>query len=194
MKKLLTLLALSLIVASCGKKTTTPSSPEETSSNPQVATSSSDAPASGDRMSKEYLVARVNAIYQNVFQKYYGEDSDLNEQDAPSPEEIFCTKDWNELFDKVMEYDNIHNPDDVGFSDADYWIMGQDFQNLSISDVNVISMDEDDATVELILHNCGELTHVRLELDFERGDWFIDNFIDLDNDYNWGKEMKDYMK
>ena len=28
----------------------------------------------------------------------------------------------------------------------------------------------------------------------ERGDWYIDTFIDLDNDLNWKKEMEDYLK
>lgn len=195
MKKLLILFAFMLLITSCGKKTPSSSSPEGTSSEQSQASASSDNTSNPkERKNKEYILARVNAIYQNVFTESYGEDSDLNNQDVPSPEEKYCSKDWNDLLDKVSDYDNTNSPDKMGFFDADYWIMGQDSGNLSISDVEVTKMDENDATVELTLHNLGSNTRVRLDMVFERGNWYIDNFIDIDNSFNWKKEMEDYIK
>ena len=35
---------------------------------------------------------------------------------------------------------------------------------------------------------------VRLDLQFERGDWFIDDFYEIDHEYDWKKDMKEYVK
>ena len=67
-------------------------------------------------------------------------------------------------------------------------------RSFSASDFNLVEEKGDKAIVEFNLHNCGSITKVRLEMVRERGDWFIDNFIDLDNAINWKEEMKDYLK
>ena len=47
--------------------------------------------------------------------------------------------------------------------------------------------------MELLLQNVGSTTRVRLELEFERGEWFIDNIIDVDEDYDLKEEMEAYL-
>ena len=77
--------------------------------------------------------------------------------------------------------------------------MGQDFSELSISDVAVESINGSRATVVMMLHNCGSATPVRLTMVYERGNWFIDDFCE---DYDasgpdttsWKNSMLNYLK
>ncbi len=195
MKKLLILFALPLLLSGCGKNAQSPSSSKESTGIVEAPPSTSEPSLKKeDQMNKEYVAERVNAIYHDVFTQYYSEDADLNEQDIPSPDEKYCTKEWKELLNKVIDYDNTHNPDDIGFFEADYWVMGQDFGDLSISDVNVVKLDDDDATVELNLHNLGKTTTIRLEMEYERNNWFIDNFVDVEYGISWKNDMEEYLK
>lgn len=194
MKKAFVLFALTLLFASCGKNASTPSAQQESSETTEANTTTSQATTTKDRNSEEYLVARVYDIYRNVFIENYGEDTELNDQDMPSADEKYCTKSWNDTVEKVTNFDNMNNPDKLGFFDGDYWIMGQDFGNLSISDVEVMKKDDKNATVGFNLHNLGNTIQVLLDMKYEQNDWLIDNFIDKTNDYNWKKEMEDYIK
>ena len=81
----------------------------------------------------------------------------------------------------------------MGFFEADYWVMGQDWGDLSVSDVQVTSMTDSTATVNLNLHNLGNPTAVRLEMRLEDGSWKIDNFVDVKNDMDWKANMKEYL-
>ena len=149
---------------------------------------------STEKKTPSYLEQRVNTIYSKVFAEY-NQANELEEiGNIPEPDSLYCSKDWNSWVNKVREYDSENNTDEIGFFEADYWVMGQDSQDLSASDFNLVEEKGDHAIVEFNLHNCGSITKVRLEMVRERGDWFIDNFIDLDNAINWKEEMKDYLK
>ncbi len=145
------------------------------------------------QMTDDYIIGRVGNIYDAVFEEYNKAEEDESIPQS-SPDEKYCSEDWNKTVMDVSDFDQQHNPDDIGFFEADYWVMGQDCEELSVSDIKVISHDKDNAVVELTLHNFGESTHIRLEMKYERNDWQIDNFIDVDNDFDWKKEMKEYMK
>ena len=140
------------------------------------------------------VVQRVNDIYEGVFD-YYGKV--LTTSTLSSLENIdslYCSADWNAWVARVNDFDRQHEEDGMmGFFDADYWIMGQDWQDLSVSDIRVIDLSDSTATVELNLHNCGTITPVRLEMVMEDGLWRIDNFIDVKYDVNWKAGMKEYL-
>ncbi|MBQ6227555.1 MAG: DUF3828 domain-containing protein [Prevotella sp.] len=123
----------------------------------------------------------------------YAEASENEGPITESPDEKYCSKSWNDLLEKVIEYDTTHHPDDIGFFEADYWVMGQDFDHPTVSNLKLVEQKGDRAVVDLDINNF-EVIHVRLEMVNERGDWYIDTFIDLDNDLNWKKEMEDYLK
>ena len=203
MKQVIIVFATLLLMASCGKKgeEATPSSSNDPQTPTENAVKFEQPHIEGNPQSDEYVIARVNAIYDNIFKENYpeiGEDGEgLPEDDVLSPDEKFCTKDWNELLTKVYEYDSANSPDDQGPLDFDYWAWLEDDEEigkLSISDVTLVKRDKDQSVVELFLHNKSNKTHVRLELKFERGEWYIDNLIDLDNDYDLKKQMKEYLK
>ena len=154
--------------------------------------------AAGDDMDSAGLVEHVSEIYTTVFQQYARLDSMIHAKVTnvvkPNLDSLYCTADWNQWKTLVNEFDAQQADDGmIGFFDADYWIMGQDWQNLSVSDVQVKMMTDSTATMELNLHNCGSVSAVRLEMAKEVGIWKIDNFIDATNDVNWKANMKEYL-
>ena len=144
------------------------------------------------------VVERISEIYDGVFQYYemMAATEGLNGRltGLKPPAVRYCTHDWNDWLTQVTTYDAEHVADgDMGFMEADYWIMGQDWGDLAVSDVHVISMTDTTATVELNLHNLGSVTAVRLDLCQEKGSWMIDNFIDVTHDMDWKANMKEYL-
>ncbi len=124
---------------------------------------------------------RVETIYKDVCDAYnsanqmeFGEGMKML-QDKKF-DEAFCSEAWNKKLAEVVEKDNQH-PDEMGFFDYDYWVMGQDFENLAVTDVKVVSFENDKAVVSLNLHNMGNTNPIKLKMVYERGDWFIDDFI-----------------
>lgn len=191
MKKVFLSLALLLVVAlySNGCK-----SPSGNINQPAVAVSDNST-------QQDELISRVNDIYSTVFDWYadwtnkWLNDEPISEDFYINFDSIYCSQDWNSVKKKVLEYDA--TLDEVGFFEADYWVMGQDFQDLSISDVEVINIQGNKAQVEFNHHNFGSVTRVRLDMVKEDGEWKIDDFIDVDSEYGdiyWKKEMNVYLK
>ena len=133
---------------------------------------------------------RVEAIYKEAYAAYTN-----NDEDAPFPDlnSQFCSQDWNATVNAVLEIDK-KNPDEMGFFDADYWVMGQDAADkIHIKDVKVVDVSNTKATVEMTIANF-EPVSATLEMVFERGNWYIDNFIDRSMDIDWKDNMKEYIK
>ncbi len=205
MKRVIIVFATLLLLASCWKKgeKADPSTNDPQNTTENTVKAFEQPHIDGDPQSDEYVIARVNAIYDNIFKENYpviGEDGEeiLPSDDTPSPDEKFFTKDWNDLLSKVYEYESANNPDGQGLLDFDYWAWldpDEEIGKLSISDVSVVKRDKECSVVELSLNNKGNKTHVRLELKFERGEWYIDNLINLDdNNYDMRKKMNEYLK
>ena len=140
------------------------------------------------------VVQRVNDIYTQVFDLYGKASATSDFSSLENIDSLYCSADWNAWVARVNDFDRQHEEDGMmGFFDADYWIMGQDWQDLSVSDIRVIDLSDSTATVELNLHNCGTITPVRLEMVMDEGLWRIDNFIDVKYDVNWKAGMKEYL-
>ena len=142
------------------------------------------------------VIQRVEEIYGAVF-KVYNEEDSLDNLGLPDERRnefnaLYCSTEWNEAFNKVEEIHRLLN----GWWERDYWIMGDRWHNLSISDIKVVSMDEDKAVVEFQLHNSDSalpVQPVRVIMVKENGIWKIDTFIDQAND-DWKKEMQRIIK
>ena len=139
----------------------------------------------------EMIMARVNAIYEAVAAAY-PEVHDI----SPSNDQLddaYCSSEWNTLVQMVNSKD-AETMGREGFFDSDYWIMGQDWGKITISDVKVDVKDNEHANASFILHNLGSQTKVTIELIFERGEWFIGNFIDETNKVNWKESMTKHLE
>ena len=141
----------------------------------------------------QYALETVQEVYEAVGQAYSSEDwqTQSNELDKE-----YCSKDWNATVKAVIEKDN-QNPEEMGFFDADYWVMGQDFsKKIYATDLPLERLLMDDtpweAAVTLKLHNFSEIP-VRVNLIYEGGEWKVDDLTDLSNDLDWKKSMKEYL-
>ena len=139
------------------------------------------------------VIQRVEEIYGAVFKVYNEEDSlslVLPIEKKERLNTLYCSTEWNEAFNKVEEIHSLLN----GWWERDYWIMGDGLGlNLSISDIKVVSMDEDKAAVKFQLHNSDSTQPVRAIMVKENGIWKIDTFIDQDGN-DCKKEMQEYVK
>ena len=141
------------------------------------------------------LVERVNEIYtyvSNYYEYMKTPQSKTRLTGIKPPAVKYCSRDWNDWVTRVNNYDAEHDDGMEGFFEADYWIMGQDWDKISVSDVSVASMTDSTAVVNLNLHNFNDIA-VRLEMVLERDEWKIDNFIDVKNDLDWKAAMKEYL-
>lgn len=174
-------LAISFIIALAALAACTPRGTTGPNSQQDTTTTSQDTVA---------VVQRVEEIYQSVFDVY----QKATNLSFPNEglDSLYCSSDWLNTLSAVI-YHDLQLPDSMGYWEADYWIMGQDWQDLSVSDVHVVSMTSSTATVELKLHNCGNDKVVRLEMTREYEGWKIDNFIDVSANCDWKADMKQYL-
>ena len=137
------------------------------------------------------VVMQVQDIYNDVFKRYNELDRQRPDLPRVNDDSLYCSTDWNHWIARVDSVNQQNGVIDI--LDVDHWIMGQDWDNLSVSDIHVTSMTDSTAMVELNLHNFGNLTPVRLDMIIENGTWKIDNFIDVKNDYDWKARMIEYL-
>ena len=179
-----------MALASCSNKDKTNIIPLGNDAPPveEVATYNEQTKDSAD---PELITDRVKAIYAAVAEAY-PEINDI----PPSNDQLddaYCTSEWNTLVQMVNSKD-AENMGRGGFFDADYWIMGQDWGKITISGLKVDIKDNAHANAFFTLHNLGNQTKVQLELVFERGEWFIGNFIDETHKMDWKKSMLLYLE
>ena len=190
MKKTFFFCCIITVLISCGNKDTSNIIPVGNNA-PPVEENIADQSQAEDSADPELIIERVKAIYAAVAEAY-PEINDI----TPSNDQLddaFCTAEWKTLVEMV----NSRSAEDMGrdsFYDSDYWIMGQDWGKITISDVKASIKDNTHANALLILHNLGSQTRVRLELFFERGEWLIGNFIDETHHLNWKKSMFQYLE
>ena len=155
-----------------------------------------------DSLDTGAVVERVEEIYTTVFNVYNEEDSlrnlDIHLENGVYErradfEANYCSGEWNTLLKKVDEIDSLYHQNEMGFWDFDYWIMGQDWHNLSISDVKVTTLTDTEATVELRLHNFDKVVPLCLLMKRENGTWRIDDFVDKESGTGFKQDMQDYI-
>ena len=151
----------------------------------------------------EVVRQRVQEIYSEVFKEYNLEDSLRNLDQLEGLGAYarrgefcrnYCSQEWNRLVSQIDEIDSLYHVGELGFWEADYWIMGQDWHQLSISDVEVLSVTPSQATVKFNLHNLDNVKPIVLLLVKENDTWKIDDFQDVDNDLDWKRSMQDYVE
>ena len=188
MRKILFTLIIAAALTSCGNKNSGNIIPMGNDAPP---VEENIADEGKDMADPELITDRVNAIYAAVAEAY-PEINDI----TPSNDvldDAYCSSEWKTIVGMV----NSKSAENMGresFFDADYWIMGQDWGKITISDVQVSVKDQAHANALFTLHNLGNHTKVQLEMVFERGEWLIDNFIDQSKNVDWKKNMLKYLE
>ena len=150
-----------------------------------------------DKHSEAYLAERVTAIYEDVFVTY-NDNNTVNGWsiiEQRNFEKDYCSEDFNNVLKEVEEYDKKHADEyEMGYFESDYWIQGQDWNDLSMKIDSISELTENNAKVRVIITNFGEEELVELSMVFERDDWYIDNFITFGEfGYDEKLGMKEYI-
>lgn len=182
-----------LMLAACGNKTANNGDNTE----PEDSVIMLDGPGSvyepTAKEMEESALAKVKEVYEAVGKAYSSEDWQAQ---SNTLDKKFCSKDWNATVAAVLEKDESSGAE-MGFFDADYWVMGQDFdKNIHATDLSLekILMDDTpwEAAVTLKLHNFSDIP-VRVNLVYEDGAWKVDDLTDLSSDLDWKASMKEYL-
>lgn len=138
------------------------------------------------------VVQRVNDIYTQVFDLYGKVSATSDLSSLENTDSLYCSADWNRQIARVDSLNQLNGSIDI--LDVDHWIMGQDWGELSVSNIKVFLLKGDSAAVEFQLHNLGNMINVVLDMVHEDGEWKIDNFTDITNGMDWKATMKRYLE
>ena len=156
----LAFLAIMMLVA-CGNKTSK-TTVDADSLNADTLLSS-PAPSLRERAggeaakhTQEYISQRIDTIYK------YKDDAKC------------CSKRYNDLTNQACK---IADELDDLFIDCDHWVAGQDIDPKWSYKIKNIKIESDSiAWAEMTIHNFSD-QKIKLKLFYERGDWFVDDFL-----------------
>ena len=129
----------------------------------QLCGSLTASAADVDKHSQGYLSQRIDTIYS-----YYNK---LNLDSA------FCTVGYRDLMRQALDQ---MGEDDV-LMDYDHWINAQDYsEDLSARAASIEAFTDSTAIVKVAVRNFGRDGEIVLSMRYERGDWYVDDFLPSD--------------
>lgn len=154
---------LALSVVTCGNKTG-----EGSSNGDSLSVNTAQTPSDAQH-SAEFITLRIDTIYR------------LRNN------ERCCSERYMALFNKARQ---LSEEDGTLFIESDHWIAGQDMdEEFSYELMSVTNITDSTVQATMNIHNYVD-QKVVLDLVFERGTWFVDNFhfffegSDYDSDGN----------
>ena len=165
-QSLLSIAAMTMLtfsMAACGNKTS-----ESSASGDSITVSTMQVP-SDPQHSPEFITLRIDTIYK------------LRNNDS------CCSQRYMALYNKARQ---LSEEDGTLFIDYDHWIVGQDIdEEWSYELMSINNITDSTAQATMNIQNFSD-QKVVLDLVFERGSWYVDNFhfffegFDYDSDGN----------
>lgn len=165
-QSLLSIAAMTMLtfsMAACGNKTS-----ENSASGDSITVSTTQVP-SDPQHSPEFITLRIDTIYK------------LRNNDS------CCSQRYMALYNKARQ---LSEEDGTLFIDYDHWIAGQDIdEEWSYELMSINNITDSTAQATMNIQNFSD-QKVVLDLVFERGSWYVDNFhfffegFDYDSDGN----------
>lgn len=165
-QSLLSIAAMTMLtfsMAACGNKTS-----ENSASGDSITVSTTQVP-SDPQHSPEFITLRIDTIYK------------LRNNDS------CCSQRYMALYNKARR---LSEEDGTLFIDYDHWIAGQDIdEEWSYELMSINNITDSTAQATMNIQNFSD-QKVVLDLVFERGSWYVDNFhfffegFDYDSDGN----------
>ena len=158
--------------ASCGNSQKGNSQSADSVSTEKADSTLTTSQPVADKHSEAYIRQRIDTIYGSLVH-YTVEDGISYPVFLPNADSLYCTTRYNELLEQAVEV--CAQTDNILF-DADYWICGQDAcEDFHHQIQKVRDITDSTAVVELTVYNCNP-HDVVLDLRYERGDWYVDDF------------------
>ena len=179
--------AVVLMMSACGGKTG--KSASDTDSVPADSVVMQEA--SIDKHTEDYLRERVDSFY-SVYKnpKYEKSGHRIYNGKFVNRDSVYCSKSYKELLAKAEE---IAEENEEPLLDYDHWTNSQDDNNFTCEVNKIKNMTDSTATVVIKAKNAGKPYNVTLNMRFERGDWFVDDFIS-DDGTGEKKYFKEYIE
>lgn len=144
--------------------------------NPNFSTGSeNNTYVACDSTEEDMLTARIEYIFNEVYEN--GKDGDS----------CFLTSEYKSLLRKEQE---VTPEGELGCFDSDRWLQAQDGENLSMT-VHSVEISDLKAKANITITNFGHNFDIEIVLIKERGDWYIDDFINSLGSEK--KALKDYI-
>lgn len=134
---------------------------------------------------KATVEKRVNEIYSHVFSEYVKDWEYHPEISRETFDTLYLSEDFYNLINQV---ENVAEKLNELIIDCDYWVMAQDYgNNLTHKVLSVDVKSSKEATALINIHNFESDDELTVELIFERGNWYIDNWKTMNVD--WKKSL-----
>ena len=131
---------------------------------------------------EQEVAQRVQEIYDIVIPWYNSHEGDI--RSVNDFDERFLSKDLQMMgaqVDAILRELHEKGDDDIppGY-DYDHWVMGQDWENLSIRTDSIRVLSPDTAEAYMCITNCGYQQNFMLVMARDDKNWFIDDFRQYD--------------
>ena len=163
------LLQMSLALAACGDNAK--GGAVGAADSTQVAATS--AVADDERHTEAYIKQRIESIYSHFGYSETSRGPEGEGMPAVNYDSLYCSTRYLKLLEEAKA---ISRREGTICIDADHWIVGQDVDKewrYELKEVRNITAST--AQVELMVHNFSD-NKVVLDLFFEHGEWYVDNF------------------
>lgn len=129
-----------------------------------------------DKHTEAYILERMASIYsrykdENVVHGEFGREI----KRGVDYDSLFCSSRYKKLF---AEASDICAKNDDILLDYDHWTCSQDDGDFRVKNIKVENVADSTALSVVEATNYGKKILVRLQLCFERDDWYVDDFLD----------------
>ncbi len=126
-----------------------------------------------DRHSESYIKQRIDSIYSRFNNPTYNQNGRRIIDYSYNYDSAYCSSRYNVLLNQALK---LLDDDDI-LLDYDHWTSSQDPEDFTYEIGGIENITDTTANVILKAKNWGENYTVTLCLFFEKGDWFVDDFI-----------------
>lgn len=160
------LMAVAVLMAACGNKT---SQEADEADSTAVETTA----ATEEKHSAEYIQQRIEGIYKPYENPKY-DASGMRQMEPRGPlDSLYLSSRYKAVLAKAEE---VAGEDNIVL-DCDHWTNSQDDNNFTCKVRKVRDITDLTAVVEVEAVNFDKPYTITLALLFERGDWYVDDFI-----------------
>lgn len=186
--KSIAIVATVLLMSACGGKTS--KSVSDTDSVQADTLAAENQESSIDKHTEDYLRQRVDSMYSEYKNPKYDKiGMRIYNGKRIDKDSAYCSKSYKELMSKALD---IADENEEPLLDYDHWTNSQDDNNFTYKVGKISNMTDSTAIVTINGKISGPHT-ITLSMRFERGDWYVDDFL---GDDGTGEKVyfKDYIQ
>lgn len=178
-----------LMMSACSGKTSQPANDADSLQTDSVTVET--AGNSADKHSEAYLRIHVDSIY-SIYKNPAYEKSGMRIYNGKviNRDSAYCSQRYLELLEKALK---VAEENEDLLIDYDHWTNSQDDNEFTYEVGNISQKTDSTAIVSIKAKNFGRPCVITLSMLFERGDWYVDDFL---SDDGTGKKafFEEYIK